>query len=135
MSNIQGGTLEEVHIGDSIKAEQQAYKAAARTPIAQIAEWLIDNVGQRLTATGLGLKDARPVRAWIQGGEIKDENEDRLRMLYRLALTVALIYDAQTARAFLRSASPYLNDTAPVLAVAEGNDRAALEALRAFLEG
>jgi hypothetical protein len=135
MAEQRGGLLEEARIEDSIQAEQLAYKESARMGVPQLASWLLETVGQRITALGVGLRDARPVREWQEGGKIRDENDERLRLLYRVARTITLVYDEQTARAFLRSSSPYLDDHAPVLAIAEGDERAVLEALRAFLEG
>ena len=127
--------LEEAHIEDSMQAEQRAYKESAVMEVPDVAGWLLNTVGQRITAVGVGLSDARPVRGWIEGKTIRDENEERLRLLYRVARTIALVYGDRTARSFLRSSSPYLNDTAPVVAIANGDERSALEALRAFLEG
>ena len=127
--------LDGARIEDSIDAEQRAYKESAVLKVPEIAGWLLETVGQRITTVAVGLRDARPVREWQQGGKIKEENEERLRLLYRVARTITAVHDEQTARAFLRSASPYLNDSAPVLAIANNDERAVLEALRAFLEG
>jgi hypothetical protein len=135
MSEQPGGILEEARMEDSIEAEERAYKEAAMMDVPQLAGWLLETLGQKITAVGVGLRDARPVREWRNGGRIKEDNEERLRLLYRVARTITLLYDPQTARAFLRSASPYLNDNGPVLAIAALDERAVLEALRAFLEG
>jgi hypothetical protein len=91
-------------------------------------------LGQRITAVGVGLSDARPVRTWAEGGAIREDNETRLRLLYRVARSVQIAYDEETARAFLRSTSPYLGDRAPLQIVAEADATRALEATRAFLE-
>ncbi len=120
---------------DSVAAEHRAYKESTALSVPQIAGYLLETLGQKVTALGVGLRDARPVRAWQEGREIREENEVRLRLLYRVAKTVASIYDEETARAFLRSSSPYLGDEAPVFAIAAGDEKSALEALRAFLEG
>ena len=127
--------LEEAHIEDSMLAEQRAYKESAVMSVPEVAGWLLETVGQRITAVGVGLSDARPVRGWVEGGRIREENDERLRLLYRVARTITLVYGERTARSFLRSSSPYLNDTAPVMAIAEGDERSVLAALRAFLEG
>lgn len=135
MEERHGNVVEESRIEESVEAEQRAYKESAVMAVPALAATLLETIGQRLTAVGVGLSDARPVRGWADGNKIREENEERLRLLYRVARTVTLMYDEQTARAFLRSSSPYLNDTAPILAIAENNERGALEALRAFLEG
>lgn len=128
-------TLSRALNTDSVAAENRAYKESCEWSVPRVAGYLLSTVGQRITAYGVGLSDARPVKAWADGGEIRDENEDRLRLLFRVARSVALVYDEETARAFLRSSSPYLDDKAPVGVIAEGDDLTALAAMRDFLEG
>ena len=115
--------------------EERAYKEAGRLPVTKIASYVLDMLGQKISAVALGLSDARPIKAWIEGGDIREENDARLRLLYRIARTVATLYDEATARAFLRSSSPYLDDRAPIILVSEGAEGQVLEAMRSFLEG
>lgn len=132
---LDGGVIDRVRLADSGEAESRAYKESAYLSVPKLAGYVLDVVGQRIAAVALGLRDVRPIRAWQSGGEIRGENEARLRLLYRVAKTVASIYDESTARAFLRSSSPYLSDSSPVLAIAAGNEPEVIEAMRSFLDG
>ena len=134
MVDVTGGVIESVRAPDLGGAETRAYKESVVLSVPTAAGYVLDVVGQRISAVALGLRDVRPVRAWQEGGEIREENEARLRLLYRVAKTVASVYDDATARAFLRSSSPYLSDSAPVFAIAEGRDEDVVAAMRAFLE-
>ena len=59
-------------------------------------------------------------------------------MLFRVASLIEAFFDAETTRAFLRSASPHLGNRAPLEVIADDPvDEAqqnALGAVRAFLE-
>jgi len=134
MTDVSGAVIDSVRMADSGAAETRAYKESVVLSVPKAAGYVLDVVGQRICAVALGLRDVRPVRAWQEGGEIREENEARLRLLYRVAKTVASIYDDATARAFLRSSSPYLSDSAPVFAIAEGRDEDVIAAMRTFLD-
>lgn len=134
-TTIREDEIEQIRVNDALEAEARAYKESMLYSVVQQAGYLLRALGQRVTAVGVGLSDARPVRAWQEGGDIREENERRLRLLFRLARTVALVYDDETARAFLRSSSPYLGDRSPLEVVAAGDETSAVEALRAFMEG
>jgi len=135
MSDVNAEVVESAAMEDAMEAENRAYKESAQLPVSKIAGYVLDVVGQRISAVAVGLSDARPIRLWQEGKEIRDENDGRLRLLYRVAKTVASIYDESTARAFLRASSPYLSDSSPAQAIAANRDVEVLEALRSFLEG
>ena len=118
----------------AVVADQQAYKESVRLSADKLTEYLLDTIGQRITTAGVGLSDARQVRKWADGGAIRPSNEERLQLLYRVARTVELVFDAETARAFLRSRSPYLGDRSPLRAIADGDESAALESVKFLLE-
>ena len=120
--------------------EAAAYRASVRERPADMARWLLDNLGQRVTTVGLGLKDASLVRRYARDdGMPSGEREARLRLLYRVGRMVADAYDAQTARAFLRGSNPLLDDEAPLLVIAdrpiEDAARAVIAVARALLDG
>jgi uncharacterized protein (DUF2384 family) len=137
-----GGATEEVvsetitgtNLDRAVEADQVAYKESVRLSSAALTEYLLDKVGQRITTVGVGLSDARQVRKWAAGSPIRPSNEERLQLLYRIARTVELVYDQETARAFLRSRSPYLGNKSPLQAIAEMDEQGALEAVRYLLE-
>lgn len=122
------------------QVEDAAYRASVRDDTAAIARWLLDHLGQRVTTVGLGLRDASVARRYARG-EVHppQEREARLRLLYRVARTVAEAYDADTARAFLTGSNPQLGDRSPLLVIAdEPAEQAGPEvigAARALLHG
>lgn len=122
------------------QVEDGAYRASVRDDTAAIARWLLDHLGQRITTAGLGLRDASVTRRYARG-EVHppQEREARLRLLYRVARTIAEAYDAATARAFLTGSNPQLSDRSPLLVIADDpTDRAGPEvigAARALLHG
>jgi hypothetical protein len=122
------------------ESEATAYRASVRESPAQMARWCLDNLGQRVSAVGLGLADASLLRRYARGeGSPSAEREARLRLLYRVARMVAGAYDAQTARAFLRGSNPLLGDQAPLAVIAEAPLETAgaelIAAARVLLEG
>ncbi len=128
----QVGTKTETEL--AVDAGERAYKEALKLSASVLTEYLLDKVGQRITTVGVGLSDARQVRKWAEGGKIRPTNEERLRLLYRVARTVEIVYDQETARAFLRSSSPRLGDKSPLLAIADLDETGALEAVRYLVE-
>lgn len=121
--------------------EERAYKDSVVLPTHELAQYLLDHLGERITTVGVGLADARQVRSW--SGETANphpDREQRLRLLYRAARCVIEAYSDQTAQAWLRSANPQLDDSPPLLVIADWDDQAAAQqavvaAVRAFLEG
>ena len=119
-----------------------AYKEAATSPAWHQADWLLDQIGPRFTAAGVGVRDARTVSRWRdEQTEPRDHEEQaRLQLLFRIAYAVTLVYGrASVATSFLRSANPQLDDEAPLLVMAnqpvDDVQRRLLAATRAFLEG
>jgi len=118
---------------------ESAYKHSTVASPQEAARELIDTVGVRVTAAAVGLKDGRTVRGWAQGTEPRDQAEAaRLRLLHRIVLAIAGVYDRPAvATAFLTSASPALQDEAPLVVLAEQSpvesEKPLLAALRGFL--
>ena len=124
----------ETEIDRAVEAGERAYKESVKFPASALTEYLLDKLGQRRTTVGVGLSDARQVRKWAEGAPIRSSNEERLQLLYRVARTVELVYDQETARAFLRSTSPYLGDRSPLQAIADLDEQGAIEAVRYLVE-
>jgi uncharacterized protein (DUF2384 family) len=126
-------------VSDLEKVEWTAYNSSIELPASKVATFLVERIGVGLTAVGAGLSDGRPVRSW-QRGEAKPRpnTSDRLRLLFRVVFIVDHFYGPESARAFLRSASPFLGNRSPVEVIADDNvaDAAqeALGAVRGFLE-
>ena len=119
-------------------------KEASREMVHQsagdLAGYLLDRIGPRDTAVGLGLSDARQIKAWRDKHASPRESAvaDRLTLLAQIVRAIEIAYSAETAAAFLRSANPDLDDQPPLLVLADGDPlgvgRPLLRAVRSFLE-
>lgn len=123
-------------------AWEQAYKEALTAPAWDQVRWLLDVIGPRFTAAGVGVTDARTVRRWRdERTEPRDHTEHaRLQLLFRIAYAITLVYGTgSVTTSFLRSANPQLDDEAPLVVLARSDpdesQRPLLAATRAFLEG
>lgn len=124
------------------EAWERAYKEAAINPAWQQVEWLLEAIGPRFTAAGVGVRDARTIRRWRDERiEPRDHEERaRLQLLFRISYAITLAYGrGSVATSFLRSANPQLDDEAPLVLLAQhpadAVQRPLLAATRAFLEG
>lgn len=128
-----------IDMSDLDKVEFRAYSASVEAELKPMVDFLAARLGVRMIAVGVGLSDGRPVRSWQdQTAKPRPGTLDKLRLLYRVAYIVDHYYDGDTARAFLRSASPMLGNRAPLEVIADDElpeaQPAALGAVRAFLE-
>ncbi|MFD3503475.1 XRE family transcriptional regulator [Streptomyces sp. NPDC058676] len=118
------------------EAARTAHRHTVRMSIADIARFLQDNLGQRLTARITNLSDHRQVGKWASGENApRPEAEERLRAALQV---FHLIQDAEslsTARAWLIGMNPQLNDEAPLTVIAEGRYRDVMVAARAYVDG
>lgn len=121
--------------------EATAYRESVKQDLSELTAWLLEHVGQRITAVALGLSDASMLRRYKHGevSSLRGEREDRLRLLYRVARMVATAFDAETSRAFLISSNPQLGDKSPVVLLSDEKLSQAgpeiLGAARALIEG
>jgi hypothetical protein len=117
----------------------QAYKRSTVATAQEAARELLEWVGPRVTAAAVGLREARTVRSWAAGRAPLDQAEAaRLRLLHRIALAITGVYGRpEVTTAFLTSASPALEDCAPLEVLADTPpaqaEKRLLAALRAFL--
>lgn len=142
MSNAAAAVHGEVSRISADDAWERAYKEALTTPSWEQAGWLLETIGPRFTAAGVGVADARTVRRWRdERAEPRDHAEQgRLHLLYRITYAISLVYSTGSVPAsFLRSANPQLDDRAPLVLLAGSDPDEAqqplLAATRAFLEG
>jgi hypothetical protein len=83
---------------------------------AEIAAFLQEHLGQKLTAYLSGLKDPKEVGAWARGDNVpRDLAVMRLRCAYRVVLMILKTYDADTAKAWLFGTNTRLGDEAPAV--------------------
>lgn len=115
---------------------RQAHLTTVRMSIADIARFLQDNLGQRLTARITKVSDSRQVGKWASGDAVpRQDAEDRLRAALQV---FQLIQDAEslhTARAWLIGMNPQLDDEAPLTVIADGRFRDVMVAARAYVDG
>lgn len=121
-------------------AVHEAHEFATRSTFGELAEYLLDTLGPRYATVGLGLADARQVKAWRDFGTTPREGAvaDRLILLTQVTRAISRAYSSDTAAAFLRSANPDLEDRSPLLVIADDEPLLAqtdvMRAVRAFLE-
>ncbi|MEU9982295.1 XRE family transcriptional regulator [Streptomyces sp. NPDC050856] len=120
----------------SAASAERAHIATVRMPIAEIARFLQDNLGQRLTARIAKISDAKQVGKWAAGDITpRHESEERLRAALQV---FQLIQDAEslyTARAWMIGMNPQLEDEAPAQCIAEGRFKDVMVAARAYVDG
>ncbi|KOU54207.1 hypothetical protein [Streptomyces sp. WM6378] len=120
----------------SAVSAERAHAATVRTSTADIARFLQDNLGQRLTARIAGISDTKQVGRWASG-DITPRHEAEARL--RAAIQVFhLIQDAEsvyTARAWMIGMNPQLADEAPAQCIADGRWRDVMVAARAYVDG
>jgi hypothetical protein len=82
--------------------------------IEQIASFLQDALGQKITAYLSGLKDPKVVGLWARGrAEPRDLPRQRLRCAYEAARMLIEAYGEDTARSWFFGTNTRLDDEAP----------------------
>jgi hypothetical protein len=107
-----------------------------RASTAEMAAFLQDLVGQKLTAVMTGIDDPKAVGKWARGErQPRGATAQRLRDAFQVATLLTLGESAQTAQAWLMGMNPHLGDRAPATIFAEEPDGGlrAMRAARAFL--
>lgn len=107
---------------------------------AEMARYLQDHLGQKLTAYLAGLKDTKSVGQWALGkSEPPAITRERLRAAFHATSLFLLAYSDQAAQGWFFGANSSLDDRAPaaVLRTAETPEEMALIAplARAFVRG
>jgi uncharacterized protein (DUF2384 family) len=88
---------------------------AVRLPLADVAGYLQDTLGQRVAAHLVGLVDTRQIGRYVRGKKgSSDRTDRRLREAYKIVRMVAEAYDAKTAKAWLFGTNTRLDERAPI---------------------
>jgi hypothetical protein len=84
--------------------------------LAELARYLQDQLGQRMTAHLVGLRDPKQVGRWqrAEGPRPNAQVDRRLREGYKIVRMLCEAYDATTARAWLFGTNTRLDDQAPI---------------------
>lgn len=112
-----------------------AYERAARASVSEMATYLQDLFGQKLTALMVGSKDPKAVGKWARGErDPHPDVEQRLRGVFQVAVFLLQAESRQTVRAWFMGMNPQLDDRAPALVIGE-HPTEVMQAARAFLAG
>lgn len=139
MQTSSGPDAEVSELPDVNDLIERACKLAVTATTREQAQFVVDAIGARLATAAVGLRDARAVRAWARGGDIKEAAaEQRLQELFQVVWAVSERYSPAVAAAFMRGTNPYLGDRAPLTVLAdeppEKGGPAILAAARHLLE-
>lgn len=94
-----------------------------RQDVSEIATYLQDHLGQRITAYLSGLKSPKVVGQWKAGRvRPREAAETRLRTAYQAARFLVEAYDDDTARAWFFGSNTRLDDEAPAYVLRHGEN-------------
>jgi len=104
---------------------------------SEIAAYLQEQLGQRMTAFLVGLGDSRQIGRYARSESRPSEVSDRrLREGYKVVRMIVDAFDARTAKAWLFGTNARLDDAAPIEVLAAAQDgesfRAVIRAARQF---
>jgi hypothetical protein len=97
-------------------------RAAARGDAADLAQYLQEQLGQRIAAHLVGLGDSRQIGRWARRQHLPTAGGDydrRLHEGYKIVRIIVEGYDANTAKAWLFGTNTRLDDHAPIDVIAQ----------------
>jgi len=101
----------------------QIERQAVTSDISQVASYLQQHLGQKVTAYLSGVKDAKLVGQWAAGKvQPRPMPNFRLRSAYQAARYLVDAYGNETAQAWFFGRNSQLNGRAPAFALREGKD-------------
>ncbi|MGW1895397.1 XRE family transcriptional regulator [Streptomyces sp. NPDC002004] len=113
-----------------------AHGTTTRMRIAEIARFLQENLGQRITARITRISDPRQVGKWASGdAQPREEAEARLRAALQTFQLIQHAEDIYTARAWMIGMNPQLEDETPAQCIADGRFKDVMVAARAYVDG
>jgi hypothetical protein len=91
-------------------------REASTLSVGEIAAYLQDRLGQRMTAFLAGLSDAKQIGRYARadGPEPRAAVTQRLRHGYKVVRMISDAFDADTAKAWLFGTNTRLDDQAPI---------------------
>jgi hypothetical protein len=114
-------------------------REATTQAISQIAQYLQEHLGQKITSYLSGVDHAKTVGLWITGqSDPRDLPKTRLRCAYQAARLLIEAYDDETAKAWFFGSNTLLDDEAPAYLLRHGRTpedlRLIIPAARMFVE-
>jgi hypothetical protein len=117
-------------------AIEEAHHKAVVFEISDIARYLQEAFGQKLTAYLAGVADPKRVGQWAKGTQVpRSEPERRLRAAFQIFHLLQSADSVHVARAWFIGMNPQLDDASPAEAIHNGDLKDALGAARAFVAG
>jgi hypothetical protein len=111
----------------------RAHRASVSHDIADIASFLADHLGHKLTAHLAGGNDPKAVTSWARGERRpRPPVERRLRAAYQVFVLLASGDSEQTVRSWFIGMNPLLDDRAPADVLRDGDQRDVLIAAQAY---
>ena len=114
-------------------AAEQLDRDAATLPISEVAGYLQDELGQRIAAHLVGLRDAKQVGRYrkVDGPTPNQTTDLRLREGYKIVRMIVESFDEKTARAWLFGTNTRLDDEAPIDVLRQASEPAQFAEVRA----
>jgi hypothetical protein len=117
-------------------ASAHAHRSTVQSSFPDMAAYLQEVLGQKLTAHIAGVSDPRTVSRWIKGDrDPRPDSEARIVAAFQTFQLLLTEEAPQTVRAWFLGLNPQLGDQSPVEALRDGEYRATLGAAKAFLAG
>ena len=115
---------------------KQAHRKAAETSTEDVAAYLQEVLGQKLTAHVAGIADAKSVGRWARAERApRSTHEQKLRAAYQVFRLLLAEESPHTVRAWFIGLNPQLDDESPANAIREGRLQEVWVAAKAFLAG
>jgi len=116
-----------------------AHQEALRLPFSELVARLSSLIGRKLTAYAAGVADTRALDRWTGGVQPYGDAEQRLRLTFQVARTLADYDSPSTVQAWLMGVNPELGDRVPLALLREGEIQKVgpevMAAVRAFIAG
>ena len=121
-------------------ADREIARRAVLIGVDEMAAFLQEHLGQKLTAYVAGIKDAKAVGQWAQGRvEPSAIARERLRAAYHVTALFVSVYGDRAAQAWFFGANAGLDDQAPAAALRDAGTPAEIARIvplaRAFIRG
>ncbi|MFC5177500.1 hypothetical protein [Nocardioides taihuensis] len=108
-----------------------------RLDIHEVVRQLNSHLGPTLVATLANVRDSKLPHKWAKadGNVPRPESMRRLLAAHRIWSDISNADSDTVARAWFIGANPRLGEISPIMALREGDERSALAAAKAFVEG
>jgi len=121
---------------DTSVRSQRAHRASVEVATSDMAQYLREVLGPKLTAYIADVADQKAVGRWASGTrKPQPRAEERLRSAYAVFHLLQSAESPHTVRAWMVGLNPQLDDESPATVLREGRFKDVLAAARAFLAG